>query len=124
MVYFISSTIYFIIDYSIYFGSFGCLLTEFAHQLLHQIQEKCEDDLLKVEVERDQKMTELSKKEETALLKKDAEISRLRAEMTAKENVSNILMFYVFHLIILFFLLGIKVLMFTFIFHLILLIFI
>jgi hypothetical protein len=71
-------------------------LTEFAHQLLHQIQEKCEDDLLKVEVERDQKMTELSKKEETALLKKDAEISRLRAEMTAKENVSNIPMFYLF----------------------------
>lgn len=53
-------------------------------------QEKCEDDLLKVEVERDQKMTELAKKEETALLKKDAEISRLRAEMTAKENVSTL----------------------------------
>jgi hypothetical protein len=44
---------------------------------------------LKVEVERDQKMTELAKKEETALLKKDAEISRLRAEMTTKETVSN-----------------------------------
>lgn len=34
-------------------------------------------------------MTELAKKEESALLKKDAEISRLKAEMTAKENVSN-----------------------------------
>jgi hypothetical protein len=45
--------------------------------------------LLRIEIERDRKLIELSKKEEASMLKKEGEIYRLKYEMIAKSKVTS-----------------------------------
>ena len=56
-------------------------------------QEKCEDDLLKLKFESEQKITELVRKEESAISKKDLDILRLKTEMDLKVKVHKKFMF-------------------------------
>lgn len=44
--------------------------------------------MLRIEIERDRKLIELSKKEEASMLKKEGEIYRLKHEMIAKSKVT------------------------------------
>ena len=62
-------------------------------------QEKCEDDILKLKLECEQKIIELIRKEESAISKKDFDILKLKTEMDFKVKVRMNFMYIYLHIL-------------------------
>ena len=63
------------------------------------IQEKCEDDILKLKLDCEQKIIELIRKEESAISKKDFDILKLKTEMDLKVKVRKNIMYIYLHIL-------------------------